>query len=551
MTQDVDIKKAMIWAKTWSNKKMLDDKDFKQLLAYESTSLWWFLVQYIINRATQTLRKLEAPITKKKLKKLRLVKFYLGCRYLLRALYGKRMLLDKSDKKGSKAKILLITQAQNWGTSSYGKKIKKEDRPFGEVIYALINRGYDVVAVEADVMSFLNLKTLREKRRYEKGLWIPFETYLKLKMIRKALKENENYYKIWQKLRYDQKFRETLSFEGNSIQDAFEQDLDKFFGKETFHAVLYIEMAKRLFDLEKPDLVLISCEYCIHGRSTTIACKMRGIPSLALQHGIIHPFHTGYFHLPDEINQKRELSPQYCPIPDKTAVYGPFVQNVLIEECNYPEDTIVITGQPRYDELAEPNKHFSRKEFCRRYGLDPNKKIALLATQPNPEKRRESFLSPTLRALKKLPNIQIVIKPHPNEDELWNKKIAQDKNVYATFIPKRSSIFEALYSCDIMLTINSTSAIEAMILDKPVVVVNLTGEIDLMPYGQSGAALEAYKEKDILPAVKKALYDENTKNQLKESRKKFIYEHAYKVDGKSTLRVAELIEEMIGSRSMA
>ena len=36
------------------------------------------------------------------------------------------------------------------------------------------------------------------------------------------------------------------------------------------------------------------------------------------------------------------------------------------------------------------------------------------------------------------------------------------------------------------------------------------------------------------------------RNMLKKNREKFIYEHAYKIDGKSTERVMSLVERMIG-----
>ncbi len=548
MTQDLNIKKAQVWLKTWSNLKIVDGKNFRELLTYKNTSLWWFIDSYLIYKIKYTLEKSAPYKGRKKVLNNSIVKFYLSCRYLLRALYGRRMLLERVKKKTGKAKILLITESVGWGSIYKGKKKKKGDRQFDEMMNALEKQGYEILAVEADVRSFLNLKTLREKRGHQRGLWVPFEVYLTLGTVRKALRESKKYKKIWQNISNNRKFKDSLTFEGRSFYDVFSEDLENFFGKEAFHVILYINMALRLLEREKPDLVLIVNEYGPHGRSAVIASKIMGIPSLALQHGIIHPFHHGYFHTSDEINKEWELSPMHCPIPDKTAVYGPFVHRVLKEECKYPEDMVAVTGQPRYDILAVPDKHFSREEFCSKFDLDPKKGIALITTQTLQERHREAFLRAALRALKELPDFQIVIKPHPGEDELWNKTIAQNEGVKATFVPKSSSVHEALYACDTMITVHSTTAIEAMILDKPVVVVNLTGQIDPMPYAQSGAALGVYREKELLPAIKNALYDENTKNQLKEARKRFVYEHAYKVDGKSTRRVVELIEEMMSRK---
>ena len=36
------VEDAILWLQTWSNKAIKDGKTFKELVAYENTSLWWF-----------------------------------------------------------------------------------------------------------------------------------------------------------------------------------------------------------------------------------------------------------------------------------------------------------------------------------------------------------------------------------------------------------------------------------------------------------------------------------------------------------------------------
>ena len=71
------------------------------------------------------------------------------------------------------------------------------------------------------------------------------------------------------------------------------------------------------------------------------------------------------------------------------------------------------------------------------------------------------------------------------------------------------------------------------------------GKPDLFPYAESGATIGVYKEEDIVPATKNALFDEEMKNKLAGARKKFVYEHAYLQDGKASKRVADLIIQLI------
>lgn len=42
-----------------------------------------------------------------------------------------------------------------------------------------------------------------------------------------------------------------------------------------------------------------------------------------------------------------------------------------------------------------------------------------------------------------------------------------------------------------------------------------------------------------------ALYGEDGREKLKEAREKFVHEHSYQRDGKSTERVVKLIEQMV------
>jgi len=66
-----------------------------------------------------------------------------------------------------------------------------------------------------------------------------------------------------------------------------------------------------------------------------------------------------------------------------------------------------------------------------------------------------------------------------------------------------------------------------------------------MTYVGSGSALGVYKEEDIEPAIRKALYNENIRENLKRARARFVSEHCYQIDGEASERVAGLVEEMI------
>jgi predicted glycosyltransferase len=141
----------------------------------------------------------------------------------------------------------------------------------------------------------------------------------------------------------------------------------------------------------------------------------------------------------------------------------------------------------------------------------------------------------------------MVIKPHPGDTMCdWHNKILEKEDYSATLLDPKANTFEALFASDIVLTITSTTAIEAMILGKLVVIVNLTGKPDPMPYVVSGAALGAYKEDDVLPAIEKALLNKKCQEELAMCAENFVREHTYQV-GKATENVINLLKIMVGS----
>ena len=81
-------------------------------------------------------------------------------------------------------------------------------------------------------------------------------------------------------------------------------------------------------------------------------------------------------------------------------------------------------------------------------------------------------------------------------------------------------------------------------LNKPIVVLNLSGEPDAMPYVEKGIALGVYRKEDLIPAIKDALYNREVREKLARCREKFVYEYAYIQDGRASERVANLIKSI-------
>ena len=87
---------------------------------------------------------------------------------------------------------------------------------------------------------------------------------------------------------------------------------------------------------------------------------------------------------------------------------------------------------------------------------------------------------------------------------------------------------------------------EAVALSKPVIILNLSGETDPVEYVKEGVALGVYREPDLLAALKRLLKDDS---ELAARRDRYIEKYLYKIDGKATQRVIEIIVKSLHDES--
>ena len=111
-------------------------------------------------------------------------------------------------------------------------------------------------------------------------------------------------------------------------------------------------------------------------------------------------------------------------------------------------------------------------------------------------------------------------------------------------LTKDSNLYHLFDICDLVLTCASTTALEAMIMGKPVIDINLADLPDVLPYTQSGAAIGVYRSEDLVPAIMDVMDKEEVKLKLEEKRQRFVYDYAYLQDGQAASRVVGLIMQM-------
>jgi glycosyltransferase involved in cell wall biosynthesis len=361
-----------------------------------------------------------------------------------------------------------------------------------------------------------NIITLRPKaltyRKYDQSKnWVCFEEFIAFRDIFKALVNYTHF----------------GSGTGNNNEIARCFMIKR--GVPSLFDFLNLIISKRIISELDPDIIFLSCEYCYAHRELTYMARLMGKKTVALQHGDLN--RKNYFFSNPTVKQI---------LPDITCLFGEEYQRLLLEESVYHPKMLVITGNPRYDVLYYANKIYSKQKLIAKYNLDPHKKIVLWTTQTHGLALDENKknIDAMYSAMNSLPSVQLVIKLHPNEDQN-HPLYTENKSYKPIIIGGSEDTYGLINISDVVITRHSTTALEAIAMGKPLIIMNLSGEPTTSNYVTEGVGFGVSQGKDMKAALEKILQN---KVNLNKNREKFIEKYLFRIDGKATNRVLEVIK---------
>lgn len=460
--------------------------------------------------------------------------------------FRRNMLKVMQEKK---PKVLFVAQDRQWKIVRDNKiKHKKySDSFFDSIIDELEYRNIYVEGIyPIDLYPLRSLRTLIAKLRTWDLNHKPLNLYWNLNASRKEIRSLYHFKSNMNILKEDLVFKKLCTYNGTNFYNAIMAEIELYFIFLFTHLVKFIEESRTMIKSEKPDIILIINEHYWWERTLIIAAKFEAIPTLAIQHGIIHPSFKSHMYLKSDISPDGEMHSPYCPLVDKTAVFGSYYEDILTKLSAYPPNSVVVTGQPKYDSICNFNQ-YSKVHLALKYKINTSNRIALWAMQCQvyAEKELDSFIECVFQAIEHFNDITLIIKLHPSDSNRYFKKIDSFKrnhNVNVLMAAKSSDIFELISLCDLMITGRSTAAMEAIILNKPIIILDSIDESNKNPLVIDGVA-PAVTNTEELRVVIKELLNGSRKSAI--NRDKFIKKYLYNTDGCATKRVVDLIQKMI------
>lgn len=282
-------------------------------------------------------------------------------------------------------------------------------------------------------------------------------------------------------------------------------------------------------------------------KSLVLVANKLNIPTLTMIEGF----------LPDKQMGKNGL---FIPFnAEKIALFSKSQRNFILKHYKIKNDKLNVIGYPLFD-LYYNETPIKKDEIYKRYNIPLDKKIILYTAERYSkdkfkgsifgaftQKQCELIYKELFRSFKNFKDLFLIVKKHPSgsaDDELINN-VAKKLNFNNYVISKDLDIYNLLNASHAIITRLSNMGLEAMLLGKYVIIMDTCFDSnDNFNYTQFNAALHAKKPGELKLALKN-LFIKNTQIKLKKNIRKFINHHYSVNDGRSSKRMASLINKML------
>jgi len=307
----------------------------------------------------------------------------------------------------------------------------------------------------------------------------------------------------WALLKRDKEFTGNFELSGRSFWNEAEPAFDYFFetrkrARETLEFYAAFENALKKTGCRK---VIVFDDATANGKACVQAARNAGGRSFVMQHGVLTT---------PEISAGSSA--------DEFMVFGEADKRFLLKAG---VKNVVVVGNPKYDRLKELTQEQCKKKL----GLQG--RVLLHTTQPLGA-GYESARRAIVEAGKRL-GATVVFKLHP----LDNPADYEEFKKAGAKILQQVDVFEAITASDVLITINSSTAVDAVAAGKPVIITNFGNWEEFWPGGK--ILLRARNPGELYELLA------GMPKQNDSERRKFVREYAYKLDGKSAERVAKRV----------
>ncbi len=291
---------------------------------------------------------------------------------------------------------------------------------------------------------------------------------------------------------------ESIAYMGLSYLDLVhehgEQEASRLFAQSGRKAFLPKRTFQTLFCEKKPDLVITTNSPRAEKAAIEAAMQLQ-ISSICIADLFTESDLRGFLSRPD-------YGSKICVIND-------FAKEVLIS-AGRPKDEIVITGNPAFDKLSDPENIIAADLYKKKHNLT-NQTTVLWARSALPEDTAlaDEVEQRLIKYALEHSEVTLIIRSHPNEPP---RLVPKAQNIILN--TPEDALAKVLHASDIVCTLYSTVAVEACLVGKKVIQMTNTELYKSFNCVQAGIAEGASSIEELLGKIQQISLDEKNSQSV-------------------------------------
>ncbi len=317
----------------------------------------------------------------------------------------------------------------------------------------------------------------------------------------------------------------------SSIKDQFRDICTSRFQESTERLFLF----KKLFSTFDIDTILVWVEVGQEEKECILMGKFFSIKSVMLQHGRY------------QTSKKWDKFARFLAyfssslLTDKQIIWGEITKQYALSH-NHSPNNVLIGGSPRHDKFFNLSSRKNKKTGKILLATTGTMYISADSCTTGSQTKYDEYFKEVYRIVKSLPEKKLVVKPHPGP--LLTKYVENLVNEIDPSITviRNTDLHELINECEVLITFNnSTTALEAISLNKPVISLQTESWANEDDIAQAGAVVSISNIKDCEKVIKKILFDTLFRKQQMDKGSNFLRKYMSN-PGKASKSVAEIFK---------
>lgn len=298
---------------------------------------------------------------------------------------------------------------------------------------------------------------------------------------------------------------------------------------------IMVAVWRRILRRWRPALIYANNSYGRASAPVVIAARSLGIETVEQQHGMIGRNHIAYL-VPRDLPRRTRF-----PLCDRMVLWGDYTQRFLVRHGVYEPPALFVGGFPRIDALLGelPPAAQTRAKL-----QIPATALIVLYTS---NEFAHPFTPKLVDSIARFPaegDVHWIVKLHPREETRsdWERMLDERELENVHVVQNEIDFYALLAACDIHVGFASTTIIEAAVLGKVNLGLEVEGMVNPAGYGQAGG-YRPVRPDTVGETVQSLVENPDQTDALLQQQKQFAEDWCLH-DGRSVSRIVSFLERL-------